>query len=172
MRNRKIIGLIVVFTVLSMVSLAYAQTYSKITTFSDKSDQTTIDFSVTGSDLKFDWSYSTFMPMSAMLTISLYRQGDNLSIDSFMTIMGQSSGTNYEHNLQAGNYYLQISATDTGGGYTVIVSQATSATGTEPGYPALALLIGVTVIVSLAAVQIKRSKYAQTYSKIALEVRH
>ena len=167
--KRKIIGLIAFFTILSVIGLAYAQTYSKITTFTGTSDQTTTYFSTSSSDLKIDWSYGSSKPMSAMLIISLYQQGNSKPADSFMTNMGQPSGTTYEHNLNAGNYYLHISATDTDGGYTVTVSQAAlspstsaaSATGstplpTVPEYPATALLISLAVIASLAIMLTKK----------------
>jgi hypothetical protein len=94
--------------------------WNLIITFEGASGVTTDYFYVGGTDLRFNWTWTSTTPDYAVFTITLYKEGETIYTEMYFDL--QSEGTTYAHNIAAAYYYLDISAANIDS-WTVTVEQ-------------------------------------------------
>lgn len=81
--------------------------WNPITTFEGASEVTTDYFYVAGTDLRFNWTWTSTAPEYAAFSITLYKEGETTYTEMYAFL--EDEGTNYAHNIVAAYYYLDIS---------------------------------------------------------------
>ena len=81
--------------------------WNLIVTFQGQSETITDYFYIAGTELRINWTWTSSVEEFASFGISLYEEGQTTSTEWFFNL--QKEGTAYVHNIEAANYYLDIS---------------------------------------------------------------
>lgn len=81
--------------------------YTLIASFTGSSSVNTDYFYIGKADIRMNWTYSAKSSYPSF-SVYLYKEGGNLWEELFSSLAPK--GTTYAHNLQTGQYYLEISA--------------------------------------------------------------
>lgn len=118
--------------IFSSLYIASAQTYQEVTTITGSGDQTTNYFNIPTKEARYEWSY-TSSKSSQVFSVFIYEENSgDLYVNALLPSSGQTSGTEYLHNLKPGNYYAKVYAANLDS-YTVKVeSQQSSGNAATP----------------------------------------
>jgi heme/copper-type cytochrome/quinol oxidase subunit 2 len=166
--NKPKLTLIIILTTLialSSLSAITAQTWQEVTTITGAASQKTNYFNIPVKEARYEWSYATSTPTYAGFYVTLYKEDNSIYVDMLMAPSGQTSGTQYLHNLSPGNYYIDVGAANLDS-YTIKVESQTSGNAATPkptnnndagssdGGDSAAGLVAVAVIAAIVVVLI------------------
>ena len=81
--------------------------WNLITTFQGKSETTTDYYYVAGTELRINWTWASSVEEFARFGMSLYKEGQTTPTEWLFDL--QKEGTSHVHNIEAADYYLDIS---------------------------------------------------------------
>ncbi|MDR0471859.1 MAG: hypothetical protein LBH79_09100 [Nitrososphaerota archaeon] len=134
MLNKSKLTLTIILTTLialSSLSVVYAQTWQEVTTITGAANQKTNYFNIPNKEARYEWSYTTSSPTYASFVATLYKEDNIIFVDMMYAPSGQTSGTQYLHNLSPGNYYLDIGAANLDS-YTIKVESQSTGNAATP----------------------------------------